>query len=309
MKALTAILGALVLGLTAGLYHYYNVATNAEHSLAKFQRSSIYAKSRVTSLEQENALFNEILDNLRHSNDLLSTQLAQKEKVRKMHDSQMEELRDKNAALNRKVTDLSVRIEDLEKRKYAIATELAEKITGISKKKGQEIAELNSTAQKTEQELQRMRATHDELVSGMKKVSAKGQINITHLADRLSVSMAEKILFPSGSSEITPEGLKVLKRIGEIIKSSEDRIIQVEGHTDNETISWFLRGKYPTNWELSAARATTVVRFLQDRIGINGAKLNAVGLSEYHPVADNKTPEGRSRNRRIEIALIKAPSQ
>ena len=150
-----------------------------------------------------------------------------------------------------------------------------------------------------------MRATHDKLVSDMKKEIEKGQIKITQLADRLSVTLVDKILFPSGSANITPEGIKVLQRVGDIIKNSKDQVIRVEGHTDDQPLSWYLRGTYPSNWELSTARATTVARFLQDNVGIKGSKLHAVGMSQYHPVADNSTSEGRSKNRRIEIAVIK----
>jgi chemotaxis protein MotB len=95
-----------------------------------------------------------------------------------------------------------------------------------------------------------------------------------------------------------------MERVGRIIKEVADKIIRVEGHTDNVPIHPRLQEKYATNWELSNARATNVVRFLQDKIGIAPERLQAVGLSEFHPVASNKTREGRAKNRRIEIALL-----
>lgn len=96
----------------------------------------------------------------------------------------------------------------------------------------------------------------------MKEEIEQGQIKITKLVDRLSVSMVDKILFPSGRAEITPEGLKVLERVGNILKNTKDKVIRVEGHTDNIPISGKLQKVYPTNWELSSARATNVVCFL-----------------------------------------------
>ena len=81
----------------------------------------------------------------------------------------------------------------------------------------------------------------------------------------------------------------------------------VEGHTDNVPIRNALKAKFPSNWELSTARATSVVRFLQDQGGIDPSKLSATGLSYFRPVAANDTPEGREQNRRIEIVL--APSR
>ena len=116
--------------------------------------------------------------------------------------------------------------------------------------------------------------------------------------------MVDKILFPSGEAEITPEGLEILERVGNVLKNTQDKMIRVEGHTDNVPIHPNLQDKFPTNWELSTTRATNVVRFLQERVGIKGVLLHAVGLSEYHPVASNSTSAGRSQNRRIEINLL-----
>jgi chemotaxis protein MotB len=141
-------------------------------------------------------------------------------------------------------------------------------------------------------------------MADMKAEIDQGQVTITKLADRLSVSMVDRILFPSGEAEITPAGLKVLQRVGNVLKNAENKVIRVEGHTDNVPISDKLADKFPTNWELSTARASNVVRFLEEKVAIDPARLEAVGLSEFHPVASNATAQGRSRNRRIEIALL-----
>jgi chemotaxis protein MotB len=185
---------------------------------------------------------------------------------------------------------LAMKANDLEEQRAAIAAELEARIAAVSQEKEDEIA--------------RLKGTYDELVSSMEKEIEDGQITITQLADRLSVSMVDKILFPSGEADITPEGLKVLERVGKILKNTQGKMIRVEGHTDNVPIHPNLQEKFPTNWELSTTRATNVVRFLQDKIGIRGARLHAVGMSEYHPVATNDTQVGRSQNRRIEIILL-----
>ena len=78
-------------------------------------------------------------------------------------------------------------------------------------------------------------------------------------------------------------------------------MIVVEGHTDNVGVGKSLQSIYPTNWELSTARATAVVRFLQDKAEINPERLSAVGFSYYKPIADNDTEDGRAQNRRIEL--------
>ena len=186
--------------------------------------------------------------------------------------------------------ELQVRANNLEQEKAALANRLEEQIAKSSKAK--------------EQEIDRLKATYDTLMANMKAEIDQGQVTITKLADRLSVSMVDRILFPSGEADITPAGLKVLQRVGDVLKNTEKKVIRVEGHTDNVPISDRLADKFPTNWELSTARASNVVRFLQEKVAIDPARLEAVGLSEYHPVAGNGTEKGRSQNRRIEIALL-----
>ena len=161
-----------------------------------------------------------------------------------------------------------------------------------------------AASRQKEAEIGQLRNTYDQLVQDMQAEIAQGQIQITRLADRLSVSMVDRILFPSGEADITPAGIRILQRVGNVLKTTEGKIIRVEGHTDNVAISERLKGTFPTNWELSTTRASNVVRFLQDSVGIDPARLQAVGLSEYHPVASNATVKGRSQNRRIEIGLL-----
>ncbi|UCE08108.1 MAG: OmpA family protein, partial [bacterium] len=186
--------------------------------------------------------------------------------------------------------ELMFKISSLEGEKDKIKRELEQKIADISKEKEQEIA--------------RVKGTYDELVANMKEEIEQGQIKVTQLADRLSVSMVEKILFPSGSAEVTSAGMGVLRRVGKILKTTKNKLIRVEGHTDNVPIHPRLQKQFPTNWELSTTRATNVVRILQEDVGIEGPRLQAVGMSEYRPVASNATPAGRNKNRRIEIALL-----
>jgi len=89
----------------------------------------------------------------------------------------------------------------------------------------------------------------------------------------------------------------------DILKTVKEKAIRIEGHTDNVQISSSLTGRYPTNWELSAARAVNVTRYLQQQ-GIDPGVLSAVAYGEFHPVAGNDTEAGKARNRRIEIILV-----
>lgn len=164
--------------------------------------------------------------------------------------------------------------------------------------------QMTAASRQKEAEIGQLRNTYDQLVQDMQSEIAQGQIQITRLADRLSVSMVDRILFPSGEADISPAGIRILQRVGNVLKTTQNKIIRVEGHTDNVAISDRLKGTFATNWELSTTRASNVVRFLQDTVGIDPTRLQAVGLSEYHPIASNATVRGRSQNRRIEIALL-----
>ena len=115
--------------------------------------------------------------------------------------------------------------------------------------------------------------------------------------------MIDRVLFDSGRADIKPAGLKVLKQVSDVLNKITDKQIRIEGHTDNVPISTKLQDKFKTNWELSTARATTVVRYLIDHGGVQAQALSAVGYADTHPVASNDSEEGRSSNRRIEIVL------
>jgi chemotaxis protein MotB len=136
----------------------------------------------------------------------------------------------------------------------------------------------------------------------MKSEISKGQVTISELKGKLTVNMVDSILFDSGKAEVKEGGLEILGRVISILKDVTDKSIRIEGHTDNVQIVGGLARRYPTNWELSAARAINVARHLQDQ-GIDPGQLAAVAYGEWKPVATNDTAEGKAKNRRIEIVL------
>ena len=146
-------------------------------------------------------------------------------------------------------------------------------------------------------------ARYDALLANLNEEVKKGQLQVRQLKGMLTVDVAEQLFFDSGRATLKDTGKVVLKKVADALKGYEDKAIRIVGHTDNVPISGGLQKVYPSNWELSAARATTVVRFLQDA-GIAPERLVATGRAEYAPVAPNDSPEGRQKNRRIEITLI-----
>ncbi len=121
---------------------------------------------------------------------------------------------------------------------------------------------------------------------------------------KLTVNILDRILFDSGEADLKPDGAKVLRKVATILAAHPTLRIHVVGHTDDVPIRPAARKRFPSNWELSTARATAAVRFLTEQAGVDPRRLGAVGYGEFRPVADNSTPEGRARNRRIAITIL-----
>jgi len=162
---------------------------------------------------------------------------------------------------------------------------------------------LAKSVEEKSSELGALKDTTDKLKEKMKDEIAKGDIQLTESGGKLRVGLVDKILFDSGEAAVSKRGEGVLARVGAVLASIEDRQIQVSGHTDNEPISEKLKHQYPTNWELSVARATNVVRFLQEEASVPADRLVASGYGEYQPIGSNRTAAGRAKNRRIELLL------
>jgi chemotaxis protein MotB len=181
-------------------------------------------------------------------------------------------------------------------------SELRQKINDLESENGrlkEEIAGL----QKAKEEVQKASQTYEQLLDKMKSEISQGQVTISELKGKLTVNMVDAILFDSGKAEVKADGLAVLQKVVDILKTVQDKAIRIEGHTDNAQIRGSLTAKYATNWELSAARAINVTRFLQKQ-GLEPASLVAAAYGEYKPVAPNDSDEGKSKNRRIEIVLV-----
>ncbi|MDR1914924.1 MAG: OmpA family protein [Clostridiales bacterium] len=149
-------------------------------------------------------------------------------------------------------------------------------------------------------ELQDMQTVKKELQTYFAEHNLDASISLSIDERGLVVSLNDTILFDPGSSDLKSTAQNRLTEIGGVLNLLEN-YIRVEGHTDNVPIS---SSRYASNWELSALRATTVVRLLTSVAGIPAGKLSAVGYGEYKPIADNSTPEGRSMNRRVDIILL-----
>ncbi|RKH54588.1 OmpA/MotB family protein [Corallococcus llansteffanensis] len=207
-------------------------------------------------------------------------------------------------------TAAATRASDAEAAKQLLETKLAAleaERAKLSTEKDQlntEKEQLSQTVQEQEAELARLKATFEDLQDKMKKEIAEGAIRLTQNGGRLQVDLVDKVIFDSGDASISARGQEVLTRLGGVLSKVDDKLIQVSGHTDDSPPSQKLQATFPTNWELSVARAVNVVRFLQDKGGVPAKRMLAAGYGDTRPLAANASPQGRARNRRIELLLI-----
>ena len=164
---------------------------------------------------------------------------------------------------------------------------------------------LEEFKQSVEEEKEEMSTLHGKLVEELQNEITSREIKLRELNGRISLSMENKILFPSGTANLGDRGSEVLQKISDALSETTDHIIRVEGHTDNVPLSG--KGLYKSNWDLSAARALSVVNELLATRQLNSKDIEAVAMGEFHPIADNNTKEGRAQNRRIEIYLSPKP--
>jgi len=223
-------------------------------------------------------------------------------------------LQARSDTLSKNIVDLRAHVADLKKENGLLKGEnenlnqnvksLQDQIAALEEKNVAVHSEAEALERQRKAEVEEMRGTYQNLLENMKGEIAKGEITITQLRGKLKVNMLDEILFDSGKTTVKPQGVEVLERVGSILLNVKDRAISIEGHTDNVPIGAELSKRYPTNWELSAVRATTVARYLQEKIGLDPGLLSAIGYGEYQPVASNESEEGQAKNRRIEIVLV-----
>jgi chemotaxis protein MotB len=191
------------------------------------------------------------------------------------------------------------RLKAIEKEHDAEHPELARLKNGIDER-DQEIARLKDllgAQPKTE-----MAKAEKDLVKALGPEIKAGNVSISQSGDRLAINLAATALFDSGQAELKPAGTDILTRVGGVLKEFPDKTIHVAGHTDNVPIRSALKKKYPTNKELSDARAQHAAEILE-KSGVNKAKLSAAGHADGQPVGDNKTEAGRKKNRRVEVIV------
>jgi len=207
-------------------------------------------------------------------------------------DGKVAEAADREKRLRKTISDAEARRSELESKQSELSGKLAE---------------TQAERDKLEEELRRVQA---ELASALEPEIHAGNVRIKRRGNELVVELSDQIMFDSGHAEINEGGQKVLAHVAPSLARLQGYTIQVGGHTDRtRVVNPETQEKFPTNWELSTARATNVVRYLEERGKVPGSRLVAAGFAQYRPAAGNATADDRQKNRRIELVLLPTKSQ
>lgn len=268
-----------VTGLQASLDTAYGQITTLRSDLTNSQQTQDQLSQALQQARAQNATAEEQLAELRAANQDRETQLAAFRELEARLQAQLEQLGTANTTLQQESSALQTQL--------ATVRREADRYRTFYEENQQRVAQVSQAEQ--------------TLTASFNAMDLNSILNVEREPNQLTIQLSNQILFDSGSAELKPEGLGVLRRIGEALKGRlGDLILQVGGHTDNVPVS----GRFTNNWDLSAARAVNVVSFLETTVGINPALLAGVGYGENRPIAPNDTPEHRALNRRIELVLL-----
>jgi chemotaxis protein MotB len=211
----------------------------------------------------------------------LEGQLGQSEERNASLEARLRELGDKNADLTGKLSEAGAE-------KGSLSASLAEKERALEE------------LRQREKQAQARLATFRGMLERFRSMIDSGKLRVRVVRGRMVVELSENILFDSGKANLKKEGKEALTQVAGVLASIADRDFQITGHTDDVPIK---SSRFPSNWELSTARAVEVTRFLAQQ-GVDPTRLSAAGYADTQPVASNSDAPGRQQNRRIEIVLM-----
>jgi len=225
----------------------------------------------------------------------LSAEQQKSEQAKTNGAASVNDLRTKNATLEKNLHETMKMVEGLESQKTALEQAKAT-LENANNSLSTEITRLR-------QQIQEADALKTKLETDLKSQLQSKDVTISQLEGKLSVDILNRVLFDLGKAELKAEGKQILSDVATALQDLPNRPIHVIGHTDNIPFKGGT-GRFRSNWELSAGRAVAAVQYLQAEAGIDPLRLAAVGHSEYHPIANNDTEAGRAQNRRITLVIM-----
>lgn len=193
------------------------------------------------------------------------------------------------------------RLQLMEEANASAANQLDEKDKKLTENQ-KELADQQERLRQLQELIDRQKAQTESLrqkMAGALGSFSSDQLSVFTKNGKVYVSLSEKLLFPSGSAVVNAEGKEALQKVAQALNENKEINVNIEGHTDSIPI----RLKFEDNWALSVARSTAIVRLLTNTYQLDPVRITASGRSQYEPVAENATPEGRAKNRRTEIIL------
>jgi chemotaxis protein MotB len=270
-------------------------------------------KNRITKLEQEIADLETKYDQdiavavsrqmeLSKSLEVLKEESSEEtqdllQQITEMQEQYDTDLKSKNNTINRLKADHREKIEELNNR---LDHEIQSNKLVVERLLG-EIEKLEALTAEQEKAMSALSTQADQLEQQLKEEIEKGEIRLKRYKTKTIINIDNSILFDSGKAEVKEGVKKSLSKIAVALNDFPENNIQIEGHTDDVPIH---TARFPSNWELSAARALAVLRFFVDKTDVDPRRLSAVGLGEYHPLVPNDSPENRRLNRRVDIVIL-----
>jgi chemotaxis protein MotB len=221
--------------------------------------------------------------------------------------TEIEKLNGSVSSLRSEIQELTNQYEDLKKTSGLTQASLNETL----RKKELELQKKETALQEKEKRLRELEGIlkrQDSILSALHNTIKNAllgfnsdELSIKMKEGKIYVSMSDKLLFKSGKADVEPRGKEALKQLSDALNKNPEIQVLIEGHTDNVPIKTSV---YRDNWDLSSARAISVVRILSEENKVKAERITASGKAEFSPVATNDTPEGRAKNRRTEIILV-----
>jgi chemotaxis protein MotB len=289
--------------LKSKLKHFEEELRQSEENRTQLQQNLSALQAQVRELENTNSQLAQRLTGLGIELEKKDSVVLQKEDVIKQHNESRRALETKLQALQseivhreQKIKSREATLETLENTKSQIETKIKQLESQLDSRE--------TRIYEQDKMIRNLQSTKRQIETDLKKQIKSHQIKLEEMEGKLKVTFIDKILFDSGSIRINKNGQALLLTLAESLRDNHSQNIIIQGHTDNVEIGPELRKFYPTNWELSATRSTTVLRYLIESAGIAPERCVASAYSYYKPVASNQTEAGRKQNRRIEIVLL-----
>ena len=281
MAKITLHLGAFIAGLVLFTGCVPTSKFNAsQQALASARYDSAKLANKVKDLQSSLAQANELASNQKRQIDSLTQQMADQRSQIGALTQQVADLKGKNDQLT---TDANNRQALLSKSKQDLINQQVK------------LEHLQALMDKQKKAIEAIRKKMTDALVGFNS----SELSVAIKNGKVYVSLQENLLFPSGSAVVNPKGKEALGKLAAVLNQNTDITVDIEGHTDSIPI----RGKYQDNWDLSLARAASIVRILTTDYKVDPMRIIASGHSQYDPVQANSTPEGRALNRRTDIIL------